>query len=174
MPSEIIAEQGHLAYLMFHKVDKLPVNQRVLGRDTAQCIFRDLLTRLRTSESTEQDWKLLLTRKPSTIPTWNKFYDATRFFCSNNEVANYNYIKLLELKPIAHIHAQHSSSIAKSLPPDEMSGLVPELVLAKHATVMLTMNLSPVMELCNGATGKVVDIIYAENNYSPMLPIVVS
>ena len=54
-----------------------------------------------------------------------------------------------------------------------MSGLVPELVLAKNAIIMLTMNLWPEVGLCNGATGKVVDIIYAENNYPPMLPIAV-
>lgn len=55
MPSGIIAEQGHLAYLMFDRVVKLSVNQRVQGRDTAQCIFRDLLMCLRTGDSTEQD-----------------------------------------------------------------------------------------------------------------------
>ena len=162
MPSGIIAEQGHLAYLMFNKVPvvKLSVNQRVRGKDTAQCIFRDLLSRLRTGDSTEQDWKLLLTRQPSAVPNLNEFCDATRLYYSNNEMANYNYIKLLELKqPIANIHARHSSSIARSLPPDEMSGLVSELVLAKNVIVMLTMNSWPEVGLCNGATGKVVDII---------------
>lgn len=174
MPSGILAEQGHLAYLMFNKVVKLSVNQRVRGRDTAQCIFRDLLSRLRTGDSTEQDWKLLFTRQPSAVPNLNEFCDATRLYYSNNEVANYNYIKLLKLKqPIAHIHARHSSSIARCLPPDEMSGLVPELVLAKNAIVMLTMNLWPEVGLCNGATGKVVDIISAENINPPMLSIAV-
>jgi hypothetical protein len=38
-PSGIIAEQGHLAYLMFDKVVKLCVNQRVQGSDTAQVLF---------------------------------------------------------------------------------------------------------------------------------------
>lgn len=174
MPSGIIPEQGHLAYLTFDKVVKLSLNQRVQGTDTAQCTFRDLLMRLRTGDSTEQDWELLLTRQPSAIPNLNEFSDATRLYYSNNEVANYNYIKLLGLKqPIAHIHARHSSSLAKTLPPDEMSGLIPELVLAKNAIVMLTMNVWPEVGLCNGATGKVIDIIYAENNFPPMLPIAV-
>lgn len=161
---------------MFDRVVKLSVNQRVQGRDTAQCIFRDLLMCLRTGDSTEQDWKLLLTRQPSAVPNLNKFYDATRLYYSNNEEANYKiyYIKLLGLKqPLAQIHARHSSSLAKTLPPDEMSGLVLDLVLAKNAIVMLTMNLWPEVGLCNGATSKVVDIIYVENSYPPMLPVAV-
>ena len=54
-----------------------------------------------------------------------------------------------------------------------MSGLVPMLFLARHASVMLTMNLWPEVGLCNGATGKVVDIIFAENHSPPDLPIAV-
>jgi len=38
---------------------------------------------------------------------------------------------------------------------------------------MLTMNLWPEVGLCNGATGKVVDIILAENHSPPDLPIAV-
>lgn len=54
-----------------------------------------------------------------------------------------------------------------------MSGLVPILFLARNASVMLTMNLWPEVGLCNGATGKVVDIIFAENHSPPDLPIAV-
>ena len=83
---------------------------------------------------------------------------------------------MLELKqPIAHIHAMYYSSLTKSLPPDEKSGLVTKLVLANStiAIIMLTMNLWPEVGLCNGATGKVIDIIYAENSYPPMVLIAV-
>lgn len=38
---------------------------------------------------------------------------------------------------------------------------------------MLTMNLWPEVGLCNGASGKVIDIIYAENSYPPMVLIAV-
>ena len=47
------------------------------------------------------------------------------------------------------------------------------LFLARSASVMLTMNLWPEVGLCNGATGKVVDIILAENYSPPDLPIAV-
>lgn len=80
---------------------------------------------------------------------------------------------MLELKqPIAHIHAMYYSSLTKSLPPDEKSGLVTKLVLANSTIIMLTMNLWPEVGLCNGA-GKVIDIIYAENSYPPMVLIAV-
>ena len=65
------------------------------------------------------------------------------------------------------------SSLTKSLPPDEKSGLVTKLVLANSTIIMLTMNLWPEVGLCNGASGKVIDIIYAENSYPPMVLIAV-
>lgn len=67
-PTGIIAEQGHLvAYLMFNKVVKLCVNQRVLGSNNAQVLFKNLLMRLRTGETSEEDWKHLLSRTPSAV-----------------------------------------------------------------------------------------------------------
>lgn len=89
-------------------------------------------------------------------------------------MAEYNHQQLLKLsRPVACIQARHSSSTAKSLPSDEMSGLVPILFLARQASVMFTMNLWPEVGLCNGATGKVVDLIFAENHSPPDLPIAV-
>ena len=52
-----------------------------------------------------------------------------------------------------------------------MCGLVPTLYLARNASVMLTINLWPGVGLCNRATGKVLDIIYAENDSPPSSPI---
>ena len=54
-----------------------------------------------------------------------------------------------------------------------MSGLQPSIFLAKGAKVMLTINLWASVGLCNGATGTVVDIIYATNHQPPDLPIAV-
>ena len=58
-PSGPIGEQGQIAYLMFDKVVKLSANQRVQGSSTMQLAFKHLLMRLRTGDSTEQDWQLL-------------------------------------------------------------------------------------------------------------------
>ena len=59
-PSSSIGEQGHSVFLMFTNVVKLTVNQRVQGGDPEQIQFRDLLCRLRTGDSNEHDWKILL------------------------------------------------------------------------------------------------------------------
>ena len=173
-PSCSIQEQGHLAYFMFNNVVKLTVNQRVQGLSPEQAQFRDLLMHLRTGDCNETDWKLLLTRQPSIVQHLADFKDATRLYYSNDEVANFNFEKLSELKqPIATINARHSSDIAKKSSPDEMSGLEPVIYLAKGAQVMLTINLWTDVGLCNGATGTILDFIYANNQQPPDLPIAV-
>ena len=54
-----------------------------------------------------------------------------------------------------------------------MSGLEPTIYLAKGAKVMLTINLWASVGLCNGATGTIVDIIYAVAHSPPDVPIAV-
>ena len=54
-----------------------------------------------------------------------------------------------------------------------MSGLEPVVFLAKGAHVMFTLNLWIYVVLCNGATGTVVEFIYAINHQPPDLPIAV-
>ena len=170
-PTSSIGEQGHLAYLMFTNVIKLSVNQRVQGSNPEQSQFRELLMRLRTGDYTEQDWKLLLTRQPTNAQNSVEFQDATRLYFSDEEVANYNVEKLSALQhPIACVNARHSSDLAKKASPDEMAGLEPCIFLAKGAHVMLTMNLWTDVGLCNGATGTVIDFIYADNQQPPDLP----
>ena len=173
-PSCILQEQGHLAYFMFNTVVKLSLNQRVKGSTPEQARFRDLLNRLGTGDCNTDDWKLLLTRQPLIVKNINEFDNAIRLYYSNEEVANYNFQKLTSLQqPIAKINARHSPEAAKRLSADEMSGLEPVVFLAKGAHVMLTMNLWTDVGLCNGATGTIVDLIYASNQQPPDLPIAI-
>ena len=112
-----------------------------------------------------------MTRQPSNTTNLTEFQNATRLYFSNEEVANYNFEKLSALhNPIARVNARHSSDLAKKASPDEMAGLEPCVFLAKGAQVMLTMNLWTDVGLCNGATGTVIDFIYADNHQPPDLP----
>ena len=105
-PSSTIAKRGYCAYQMFDKVFILRVNQRVLGSVLDQVFFKQLLMRLRNGETTEHDWKQLLGRQPSQVENIKCFERVTRLYYSNDEVAKYNYHRLLELKqPIAEIFA---------------------------------------------------------------------
>ena len=47
--------------------------------------------RLRTGDSTEQDWQLLLSRQPSLVANLNEFDDAIKLFYGNDDVAAYNH-----------------------------------------------------------------------------------
>ena len=173
-PSNPVGEQGYYAYMMFTNVVTLSVNQRVKGSDPEQIVFRDFLLRLRHGETTKEDWQLLLTRQPSCATNLDQFKTATRLFHTNEEVAALNYKSLLDLKqPIAKFDAKHSSSKAAKINSQDMYGLEPTLLISKSAQVMLTMNLWPSVGLCNGATGKVVDIIYKTSHQPPDLPIAV-
>ncbi|XP_068723547.1 ATP-dependent DNA helicase pif1-like [Montipora capricornis] len=173
-PPSAIAEQGYCAYQMFDKVVILKVNQRVLGSELDQVLFKQLLKRLRNGETTEHDWKQLLARQPSQVENIKCVEGVTRLYYSNDEVAKYNYYRLLELKqPIAEVFAKHSCVEGKNISAQQMLGLQPKLLVAKGARVMLTMNLWPSVGLCNGSTGSVVDIIYEPNTQPPSLPLAV-
>ena len=173
-PSKAVGEQGFHTYQMFDKVVKLNVNQRVRGMCAEHEEFRNLLSKLRKGESTHEDWQILLSRQPSNIADISEFADTIMLFYSNEQVATYNYEQLIQSQqPIAQINAIHSSPEAKKMPADEMSGLHPTVYLVKGAKVMMTMNLWANVGLCNGATGKVVDIIYQNGHNPPDLPIAV-
>ena len=136
-------------------------------------MFRDLL-RLRNGESTEEDWQLLLSRSPSAITNLTEFNDAVHLFYNKDKVAQFNAQKLNSLgTPIARINAVYSCSSAASAKTDDAGGLEPVLLLAKGARVMLKSNLWAQKGLCNGATGNVLDILYATGQRPPNLPIAV-
>ena len=173
-PTSDIGEQGYLMYCQFQTVFRLQTNHRVQGSDPEQVRFRNLLERLRTADSTIEDWQLLLERQPSLVENIDDFKDAVRLYFKNDDVNNYNHEKLIALnQPIAQINAHHSSAVAKTLDPDEFSGLHPVIYIAKGAKVMLTFNIWAAVGLCNGANGTVVDVIYEHHHQSHSLPLAV-
>ena len=79
-PSSEMGQQGYLLYLMFKKVVELTDNFRAQGATSEQQAFRELLLRLRTGDSTEDDWRLILTRQPSAVKNISHFENTTRLF----------------------------------------------------------------------------------------------
>ena len=118
---------------MFDKVVKLDVSHRVSRMDRQQSQFRSLLERLRLGESTEDNWKLLLTRKPSAVENIDDFKDAIRLFFSKTRAAKYNSAKLEDLQqPIARINERHSSKQAEKFHADKFPGLEPCIYLVQR------------------------------------------
>ncbi len=173
-PGDPLQEQGYCAYAYFDKVVKLDTNMRLTSVLTERGEFFNLLASLRKGKFSEEQWQLLLSRQPNAISNLQDFKFATRLFYTNHDVAQYNYNELHSLnQPIAAIEAKHSPDNAKSIPSDEMCGLQPTIYIAKEARVMLTMNLWNDAGLCNGATGTVIEIIYAHDLEPPSLPVAV-
>ena len=142
------------------------------GTDQAANCFRKLLANLHDGNPTEEDWQLLLTRDPSKISNYSDFNDAIRLFYDKQTVAEYNIQKLQSLGvPIAKINAMHSNSAAASTKADDAGGLYPTIILAVGASVMLTSNLWPEVGLCNGAVGRVHQIVYNKEHHPPDLPV---
>ena len=70
---------------------KLTVNHSVAVQNKDQVRFWELLDRLLTGDSTNEDWKLLLTPQPGNIKTLQEFEDAVRLFFNNEDVPNFNF-----------------------------------------------------------------------------------
>ena len=111
----------------------------------------------------------------SGIPVVSKDWSscAYQFFKFTSAWHTHLYLGKQLGHPTAHVDARHSSKLSRKLSSDEFSGLEPTIFLAKDATVILTMNLWSTVELCNGAGGKIGDLIYDNDQCPPNLPIAV-
>ena len=161
-------------YKKFTTIVKLTVNERSKGNCIEQEAFRNALYRLRNGDSTEEDWKLLLTRTSANVTDIVDKNTFVKISFSNEKVALDNHEALTGLNvPIAQINARHSNKASARLSSDDMGGLEPKIFLSIGARVMLTRNLWIGKGLCNGSMGVVKDIIYQEGDSPPNLPIAV-
>ena len=166
---------GHTMYNLFTKVVILDQVIRQSGANRESQQFRQILLRLRNGQSTEDDWTTLLQHTPSTANNANEFNDAIRLFYTKEQVAKYNHEAITKLtSSIARINAINSSAKAASATSDDAGGLEPVIFMAKGAKVMLTSNLWQQVGLCNGTRGTVDNILYAEGQKPPSVPIAIT
>ena len=172
--SNELSIHGHHIYRLFNTVVILQQVLRQGGSDSEANRFRELLGNLHDGIAAEEDWQLLLTRDPSKVNNCSDFDDAIRLFYDKQNVADFHMEKLQSLGvPIARINAMHSNSTAASTKADDAGGLYPVIFLSVGASVMLTSNLWPEVGLCNGAVGRVHQIVYNEGQHPPDLPVAV-
>lgn len=174
-PKSKLAVEGYCTYKKFETVVKFEINERARGADNEQQRFRGLQIRARDSNSTFEDWNLLLSRQPHNVTDKTNFQNtAVRLSFSNEKVAKDNYERLEQLQEtVLQINAHHSNPRAKSLSSEEMGGLEPIIYLSKKARVKLTRNLWTEAGLCNGTMGTIKDIIFSESHKATMLPIAI-
>lgn len=154
--------QGFEAYRQFNiivRLDKL-MRQEKDGNEL-QNKFIELLPRLRNGESTQEDWKVLMSRQ-TTPSNKDEFFDAVHLYPTNHEVDDHNVRRLTGLaKPITLIKAandrgQHASS-------EDFGGLINDLYLCIGAQIVWLHNTWTAMGLTNGQLGVVKDIIYKKS-----------
>ena len=137
--------------------------------------FRNLQTAARDGNCSVDDWNLLLTQTTAHINDRELFgKDCMKLSFGNKKVARDNYQQLKKLnEPVATINTKHNSSTASKLCSDDMSSLMPQLLLPRGAKVMLTRNLWTDSGLCSGAIGVVKDIVYGNVCSPSALPVAV-
>ena len=173
--SSTLSDIGSSGYQSFDRAVVLDQVMRQSGQDPSQVLFRDILIRLRNGETTESDWKHLMTRTPVNITDTYSFDNALHLFPTVEAVVEHNVTKLNACgQPVAIIKAVHSGPNASKGSPDDAGGLQPVVCLAKGARVMSSSNLWVDMGLVNGAMGTVEAICYRDGQAPPSLPVAVT
>eukprot|EP00978_Attheya_sp_CCMP212_P020900 scaffold60465_cov57-Attheya_sp.AAC.1 len=96
--------------------------------------------------------------------------NTPQLFCTNREVNEHNCRCITKLgKPIASIQASHTGR-GKKFSKEHARGLLDSTYLAVGAKILVTQNIATYVGICNGSTGVVKDIVYAEGVLAPSLP----
>ena len=170
-----LSDLGSSCYQLFDQAVVLNQVMRQSGQDHNQVMFRDILMRLRNSQVTLDDWKILMHRTPAQVHNTEEFGGALHLYPTVEAVVEHNLAKLhRNRKPIANIEAVHRGPNASKASPDDAAGLEPVVCLAHDARVMLTSNLWVEVGLVNSAVGTVVAICYKDGTTPPSLPVAVT
>ena len=172
-----VYEPGHVLYVeSFKKIVMLSNehNQRQAGSDRGSKVFRCFLQNVRNGTCTRVDYNLIRTRMRSVVSKAElaTFRNASRIFAKRKPAALWNLDALKKLeKPIIRIEAKHNKNCKSARQGTFRDyGVDSTLYLAEGAFVALTVNLCTERGLTNGATGKVIAIIYKDCIDPPALP----
>jgi ATP-dependent DNA helicase PIF1 len=137
--------------------------------------FQNILDNLSTGNSTVSDYDILSQRFMNNVRNKEEFASSLRLFATKQEVFEYNYSTLQDMKdnegqsiPVAKIMAKHNNKTAKKGKADDADGMHQVLYLAKGAKVMLRSNLWVEKGLVNGTVGEVMDIVYEPDSEVPL------
>ena len=160
---------GHAHYDLFQTVIMLRQNMRVCKEEQK---FMEILLRVRDGTTTFEDHAFFEQRFISNVPKTAEFEKAVHLF-HGREPTNARNMKMLYAlqKPIMKINAFNTPASARSASSKVAKGLMPQLILAVGADIILTKNIWPEAGLINGAFGKIWDVIYAIDEAPPALPI---
>lgn len=137
----------------------------------ANALFRDLLIRLATGATTEEDWHTFGERSLSRLdPATQELFNTTgtKLCARKVDSVQFNQLGLERTgNPILVTKALNSDSKAAQFPSDKAGGLVNTLPIAKQCKIVLTANLWPEAGLVNGSRGTVEYIIFREGQVPP-------
>ena len=144
-------------------------------------VFKAILERIMEGHTTAEDY-LFLKEHNERVDQAGGFAESldVKVLCARLEDKdNLNRDMLLKIseasgEPIVRIEAENTgTTYARVATASEVSNLAPVLYLAKGARVMCTWNGWKVAGLVNGAQGIVHEILYAEGQGPPSMPIAV-
>lgn len=136
---------------------------RQSGQSPEQIAFRDALLRLRTYDTSQEDYNLFATRFWDVLPagTRSEFQTVLHLLPTRAAVEEVNLAQLSALaKPVVRCKAKHNCVEAKKASEEDADGLEKEVLLAEGARVMVTRNIWTSKGLVNGTQGTVKKILY--------------
>ena len=161
-------QRGRLLYQGFDENYVLTESMRQAGESNT--VFRGLLNRLATGQTTPEDWKVFCERSLCRLDsaTQDLFMTTATKLCARKvDSVQFNQLGLQRTgNPILVVKSVNSKGATRFVS-DKAGGLVNTLPIAKDCKIVLTANLWPQAGLVNGSRGTVRYIVFPEDKSPP-------